>query len=86
MKSSLRTLTVKPGFSNDIPHISVRLLRPAEFDYGVEAALIALPVCRVSAVSQDLLLIYWPAPSAQTNITRPPSGRKPHVSLEICNH
>lgn len=46
-------------------------LRPAESDYGVENALIALPVCRVSAVSQDLLLIYWPASSAQTNITRP---------------
>lgn len=48
----------------------VRHLRPAESDYGLENALIALPVCRVSPVSQDLLLIYCPAPSAQTNITR----------------
>lgn len=47
-------------------------LRPAASNYGVERPLIALPVCRVSAVSQDSLLIYWPVPSAQTNITRPP--------------
>lgn len=47
-------------------------LRPAESNYGVERALIALPVCRLSAVSQDLRMIYEPAPSAQTNITRPP--------------
>jgi len=46
-------------------------LRPAEFNYVVERALIAFRVCGVSAVSQDLVLIYWAAPSGQTNITRP---------------
>lgn len=44
---------------------------PSGSNYTVEAALIALPVCGPGAVSQDLLVIYWPTPSGQTNITRP---------------
>lgn len=46
-------------------------LRPAEFNYIADGALIALSPCRVSAVSQTLNLIYWPASSARTNITCP---------------
>lgn len=45
---------------------------PAESNYGSERLLIALPVSRLSAASQDWCLIYWAAPSAQANITAHP--------------